>query len=251
MITLYNDNCENILNNFPNSIDLVITSPPYDNLRDYKGYSFNFEKIARLLSYSLKLGGVIVWIVNDATIKGSESLTSFKQAIFFVEECGLNLHDTMIWEKGNFSNPSTNRYHQIFDYMFVFSKGKPKTFNPICDVKNKYGPCFGKNTKRQTAGQMLEYKKPKSREFGMRKNIWRSLTVGQENPGKSNFHPAAFPEKLISDHIKSWTNEGDIVMDPLMGGGTTGKVAKELNRDFIGIEVSKEYFDYAEKRING
>jgi len=233
-----------------NSIDLTVTSPPYDNLRTYNGYTFDFEGIAQELYRVTKDGGVVVWIVGDATIKGSETGTSFRQALYFME-CGFNLHDTMIWNKPNFSNPSKTRYHQIFEYMFIFSKGKNKTFNPIKDKKNKYLTCVGKNTMRLANGELIEVKKNLGNEFGMRTNVWNMNTVGQEMMCKRPPHPAMFPERLAHDHIISWSNEGDTVLDCFMGSGTTGKMAKQLNRNFIGIEISQEYLDIAKERING
>jgi site-specific DNA-methyltransferase (adenine-specific) len=229
----------------PESIDLVVTSPPYDNLRTYNGYSFDFESIAKELSRVIRPGGVIVWIVGDATIQGSETGTSFRQALFFMS-LGLKLHDTMIYQKHNFSNPSINRYHQIFEYMFVFSKGKPKTFNPIIDRPNveagKIGS-WGKNTSRQVDGSMLERKRKINREFGMRYNIWRIKT--EMNP----LHPAPFTEQLATDHILSWSSKGDLVYDPFTGSGTTGIAAQKLGRKFIGSEISADYAKAAIERI--
>lgn len=232
-----------------NSIDLTVTSPPYDNLRTYNGFTFDFEGIAQELYRVTKDGGVVVWIVGDATVKGSETGTSFRQALYFMQ-CGFNLHDTMIWNKPNFSNPSKTRYHQIFEYMFIFSKGKNKTFNPIKDKKNKYLTCVGKNTMRLANGELVEVKKNVGNEFGMRTNVWNMNTVGQEMMCKRPPHPAMFPEKLAHDHIISWSNEGDTVLDCFLGSGTTGKMAKQLNRNFIGIEISQEYLDIAKERIN-
>jgi site-specific DNA-methyltransferase (adenine-specific) len=249
MIDLRHGDCLEVLKSVPsNSIDLTVTSPPYDNLRTYNGYTFDFEGIAQELYRVTKDGGVVVWIVGDATIKGSESGTSFRQALYFMQ-CGFNLHDTMIWNKPNFSNPSKTRYHQIFEYMFIFSKGKNKTFNPIKDKKNKYLTCVGKNTMRLANGELVEVKKNVGNEFGMRTNVWNMNTVGQEMMCKRPPHPAMFPEKLAHDHIISWSNEGDTVLDCFLGSGTTGKMAKQLNRNFIGIEISQEYLDIAKERI--
>jgi len=249
MIDLRLGDCLEVMQSIPsNSIDLTVTSPPYDNLRTYNGYTFDFEGIAQELYRVTKDGGVVVWIVGDATIKGSESGTSFRQALYFMQ-CGFNLHDTMIWNKPNFSNPSKTRYHQIFEYMFIFSKGKNKTFNPIKDKKNKYLTCVGKNTMRLANGELVEVKKNVGNEFGMRTNVWNMNTVGQEMMCKRPPHPAMFPEKLAHDHIISWSNEGDTVLDCFLGSGTTGKMAKQLNRNFIGIEISQEYLDIAKERI--
>ena len=232
-------------------IDLTVTSPPYDNLRTYNGYSFDFEAIARQLYRVTKPGGVVVWVVADETTNGSESVTSCKQKIFFREQCGFYIHDTMIYEKANFSNPSKNRYHQVVEYMFVLSKGAPKTFNPIIDMKNKYGTCWGVNTFRHIDGSMKIRKKNKAREYGMRTNIWRMKTAGQENICKPQAHPAPFPESLAHDHILSWSNPGDVVLDPMCGSGTTSKEAKELGRHFICFDISAEYVEQSTDRAEG
>jgi len=233
------------------NIDLTVTSPPYDNLRTYNGYTFDFEGIAQELYRVTKDGGVVVWIVGDATIKGSETGTSFRQALYF-KEIGFNLHDTMIWNKGTFTavGALVNKYAPVFEYMFVLSKGQPKTFNPIKDRKNKH---FGRKkhgTFRQEDGttkQLSSIGKPIS-EYGQRFNIW---DISAEKSNSKRLHPAMFSEQLAHDHIISWSNEGDTVLDCFMGSGTTGKMAKQLNRNFIGVEISKEYLEIAKERING
>lgn len=235
------------------SIDMVITSPPYDNMRDYKGYSFPFENIAKELARVLAPGGIIVWIVNDQTHNGSESLSSFKQAIYFKDECGLNAHDTMIWAKKSASMPSSNRYDQITEYMFILSKGKPKTVNLIRDKPNKWAgkTTFSKtNSIRQPDGSMQDKQiQGKYAEFGNRYNVWNHNTSAQENPCKKQFHPATFPLQLIKDHILTWSNKGDIVYDPFMGSGTTAKACIETSRDYIGSEISLEYTKSAIKDL--
>jgi DNA modification methylase len=260
----YNEDCLLTLSKMENEfLDYVITSPPYDDLRNYNnhilgnktefnGYSFDFENIAKELYRTLKKGGVITWIVGDATEKGSETGTSFRQALFF-KEIGFNIHDTMIYMKNNFSNPSSNRYHQIFEYMFILSKGKPKTFNPIKDRKNVYGGqvgSWGKNTSRQVDGSMVERKKKIIEEFGQRYNVWTFKTSknGQEDEIAYN-HPAIFPTQLVIDNLLSWTNEGDLVYDPFMGSGTTAKACILKGRNYIGSEISVEYYEIIKKRI--
>jgi len=230
-----------------NLIDLTVTSPPYDNLRDYNGYSFDFEGIAKELHRITKDGGVVVWVVGDATVKGSETGTSFKQALYF-KEIGFNLHDTMIYEKASLSFPETNRYYPAFEYMFIFSKGKPKTTNLIADRKNNYAGTKVNSHSREADGTFR--KKPGCgnfiKEYGIRFNIWRIPNVSSKD---RNGHPAPFPEKLAEDHILSWSNEGDIVFDPMAGSGTTLKMAKKNNRNYIGIEISQEYIDIINKRL--
>lgn len=246
----------NCLDNFwqipQNSVDLTVTSPPYDNLRDYNNnLEWNEEvwrEVIRELWLRTKLGGVVVWVVSDATVNGSETGTSFRQTLFAMG-CGFNLHDTMIWRKSNFSNPSSVRYHQTFEYMFIWSKGKPSVFNPIKDRKNIYAgeSTRGKNTVRQVDGSLKEVSKKTISEFGMRHNVWDINTSGQAMERVN--HPAPFSTQIASDHIKSWSNPGDLVLDPFMGSGTTGVACKKLGRDFIGIELDEGYFNAAKQRI--
>ena len=251
MIDLHLGDCLEVMKTLPSgSIDLTVTSPPYDNLRTYNGYSFDFESIAKELYQVTKDGGVVVWVVGDATINGSETGTSFRQALYF-KDIGFNLHDTMIWNKGTFTavGALTSRYAPVFEYMFVLSKGQLKTFNPIKDRKNKH---FGR-TKHGTFRQEDGTTKPLSSigkpiaEYGQRFNIW---DVSAEKSNSNRLHPAMFPESLVHDQIVSWSNENDTVLDCFMGSGTTGKVAKQLNRNFIGIEISSQYLEIAKGRIN-
>jgi len=237
--------CLEVMKTFENnSIDMILTSPPYDNLRDYKGYTFNFEGIAKEIYRVLKDGGVCVWIVGDATIKGSETGTSFKQALYF-KEIGFNLHDTMIWEKHSFNHdPRNKRYKQHFEYNFILSKGRPKTYNEIKDVPVKNAGKRYKSSKRLPNGEIRDYGYITMNDFQARSNIWK---IGQDTTNK---HPAPFPEKLAEDHILSWSNEGDKILDPMAGSGTTLKMAKKNNRNYIGIEISQEYIDIINKRLS-
>ena len=224
-----------------NLIDLTVTSPPYDNLRTYNGYTFNFEGISKELYRVTKQGGVVVWVVGDATINGSETGTSFKQALYF-KEIGFNLHDTMIYQKSCYVPKTHNRYEQEFEYMFVFSKGKPKIFNPKMKTNLlKIGDTTGRHTQANGSKKKLSAKR---KEKSIETNIWKF------NPDKYNSHPAPFPEQLAEDHILSWSNEGDTVLDPMAGSGTTLKMAKKNNRNYIGIEISPEYIEIINKRLN-
>lgn len=241
--------CLKLMKQIPDeSIDLTVTSPPYDNLRTYNGYTFDFENIVKELFRITKNGGVVVWIVNDATIKGSESGTSFKQALYF-KEIGFNLHDTMIWAKDTFSFPDPTRYGQSFEYMFVFSKGKPKAVNKICDRKNKWSGTMVHGTSRNPDGTTFRKandKKTAVKEYGERFNVW---LMPSEKANKTG-HPAVFPKKLAIDHVLSWSNEGDIVFDPFLGSGTTAIACVETKRHYIGFEISEEYFDIACNRLD-
>ena len=244
------DNVET-LQGFPDDcIDLTVTSPPYDNLRTYGGHSWDFEGVAQQLWRVTKPGGVVVWVVNDATVDGSETGTSFRQALRFME-IGFQLHDTMIWNKGGFTAVGSLqvRYAPVFEFMFVLSKGDVSTFNPIKDRKVLNSDYRDFRTIRQQDGttKQLPHKPNPSiaGSMGMRYAIWDC-----PNPGvPGNKHPATFPEALARDHILSWSNEGDIVLDPFSGSGTTAKMAKLMGRQFIGIEVNPEYCEIAEERL--
>ena len=226
-------------------VDLVVTSPPYDGLRTYNGYSFPFEEIAKELYRITKDGGVVVWIVGDATKNGSESLTSFKQALYF-KEIGFNVHDTMIWYKPNaMPNVDKSRYCQSFEYMFVFSKGKPKTTN-LRTIPTKNAGKVIKRKTLQTQNCNKANRVDKTNDKRIDFNVY-TLNVGGKKEAE---HPAIFPEQLVNDHIITWSNENDLIYDCFMGSGTTAKMAILNNRNWIGSEISKEYCEIAEKRIN-
>jgi site-specific DNA-methyltransferase (adenine-specific) len=258
----FGDNVE-IMKGFDEGIvDLTVTSPPYDDLRTYDNQidkSWNqetWENVLDELYRITKPGGIVVWVVGDAVIDGSESGTSFKQALY-AKEIGFNIHDTMIYEKNGSSFPASKkstRYSQVFEYMFIFSKGKPKTANLLFDRKNRWAGSknFGKTSSRGKDGERKSSDSFTVAEYGARFNIWKYNT-GRGYSTKDEIaykHPAIFPEKLVEDHIITWSNEGDLVFDPFLGSGTTGKVAIQLNRKFIGTELNKEYFDIAETRMS-
>ena len=253
---LFQGDCLELMKDIPDgSVDLTITSPPYDNLRSYNGNNEKWgehiwKEVIKNLFRITKNGGVVVWIVADATINGSETGTSFKQALF-AKHCGFNLHDTMIWNKGNFTAVGALKtsYAPVFEYMFVYSKGKPKTFNPIKDRKNKHYGNIYHQTVRQFDGTVKDgHGKGKKRiaEFGQRHNVW---VMPPEQSNIKRVHPAQFPEHLANDHIISWSNECDTILDPFMGSGTTGVACANTKRKFIGMELDQDYFNIAKKRI--
>lgn len=252
MVEIYVENCLDTMARFEDDcIDLVVTSPPYDNLRQYKGYSFDFESVANALWRVIKPGGIVVWIVNDSTINGSESGTSFKQALFF-KSIGFRLHDTMIFAKENPVPLTHNRYEQQFEYMFILSKGKPKTFNPILKANKKAGKMREGKYYKTADSQLTSAGNTPGiiANESIANNIW-FYYVGNRGLQKLGIkHPAMFPLDLAKDHIASWSNDGDLVYDPFLGSGTTGLAAKKLNRKFIGSEISAEYAETAIERIN-
>lgn len=244
--------CADLLTKLPDDcIQLTVTSPPYGDLRDYKGYEFSFEKIAAELYRVTEKGGVVVWVVGDETKDSDESGESMRQALHF-KSIGFKLYDTMIYAKSGFRFPRPRAYHGIWEYMFVLSKGIPRTVNLLKDRKNLNNDSSArsrKHAKRERDGSMSERKPYEPAEYGVRYNIWE-YTVGS-SVAEERFafaHPALFPEKLASDHILSWSNPGDIVLDPMSGSGTTLKMAKQLGRQFIGFEISQEYVDTITRR---
>ena len=234
------DNCETLAGMPAESVDLVVTSPPYDNLRTYGGHEWDFPRLAGELHRVIKPGGVVVWNVADGVVDGFKTLSSMKQAIHF-DSIGLKMHDSMVYEKSGVAYPESTRYLQVAEWVWVMSKGKPSTTNLLRDRPNKYVGKIGGNKR----GGLCE-----RGEFGIRFNIWR-YSNGRDNSTKdrcAHDHPAIMPEGLASDHIQSWSNPGDIVLDPFAGSGTTLKAAKELNRRYIGIEVNPEYVEICKKR---
>lgn len=242
--------CVHLMKEMPtSSVDLVVTSPPYDNLRTYNGYSCDFAACAQEISRLLVPGGVVVWIVADATINGSKTGTSFRQALFFRDECGLNLHDTMIWNKGGFTAVGSlvSRYAPVFEYMFIFSKGKPRVFNPIKDRPNKWAGTKMHGTLREADGKLrpISTMGKEIAQFGQRFNIWEIFPQRQ----RGEVHPAPFPLELARDHIISWSNPEDFVLDPFVGSGTTILAAVQLGRHGVGIDISPAYIEMSNKRI--
>ncbi|OGK18417.1 restriction endonuclease [Candidatus Roizmanbacteria bacterium RIFCSPLOWO2_12_FULL_40_12] len=250
---IYNENCLDTMSKMSDDfIDMTVTSPPYDDMRSYSGNSFSeFESIAKELYRVTKKGGVVVWVVGDQTIKGNETGTSFKQALHF-KDVGFDLFDTMIYLKpprGAVGNNKT--YWQTFEYMFVLSKGKPKTINPIVDRENKEARNGDSGTKRLHNGSLLRLKRGGYSKYGRRTNVWEYL-IGKGHSASDKIaheHPAIFPEKLAQDHIVSWSNKGDLVYDPFMGSGTTAKMATINDRKYIGSEISSEYCKVARRRL--
>ena len=247
---IYNTDCVEGMKKLPDdSIDLVVTSPPYDDLRDYNGYNFDFEAIATELYRIIKKGGVVVWVIGDKVKNGNKSLTSFKQALFF-QALGFNAHDVMIYKKKNTPFMRSNGYTNCYEFMFVFSKGKPNTFNPIKTPTVRQG--FEKLVANKKADGVNKKVLAELKHEKTLTNIWEyAVGLGGSTNDKFAFeHPAIFPEKLALNHILSWSNEGDIVLDPMCGSGTTCKMAALNNRHFIGMEISSEYAEIAEKRVN-
>ena len=238
------------------SAHLVVCSPPYDDLRTYgqdETPDWNFFALAGELFRVMVPGGVVCWNVGDAISKGGgETLMSMRQAIHFVDVAGFRMHDTMIWHKLNFSSPSFTRYHQCFEYVFVLSKGKPRCFNPIKDKRNATAGQVGNlgvNTFANVDGTRSERKKHITAELGMRHNVWSGPTRGQEDMCCEMPHPAMMPKWLVRDLIRSWSNPGDTVLDPLCGSGTVPIQALEVGRSAIAIDRNPDYIALVHKGI--
>ena len=257
-VQLFKGDCLNIMDKLIKEsvqVDLTVTSPPYDDIRSYNNslvWNFGiFKEVANRLYVITKNGGIVVWVIGDSVKKGSKTLRSYEQALYF-KEIGFNVYDVIIYEKTSPSPPHKNRYFNSFEYQFILSKGKPKTVNLLKDRPNK---CAGRKsdvfTRREEDGTLTKKKSILIGDFGVRTNIW-TYDVGNNKSTTDKFafkHPAIFPEKLAQDHILSWSNEGDLVFDCFMGANTTGKMALLNNRKFIGIEKVEEYFEIAKKRV--
>lgn len=251
-VIICGDNCE-VMRTMPSeSIDLVVTSPPYDDLRTYGGHSWDFYGVAWNLKRLLKPGGVIVWVVGDGVVDGQETGTSMRQALHF-QKIGLRLHDTMVYEKHSFRFPDETRYYQTWEYMFVFSNGKPRVYSPIEDrVVSRAGEkVHGTTIDAKGNRTSVNHVQRVMKDIGVRHNVWKYAGVpGAGTKDRIAYeHPATFPEALARDHILSWSNEGDIVLDPFSGSGTTAKMAKHNGRRFIGIEVNPEYVEISRNRL--
>ena len=252
---IYNENCIDTMKSMPDGfVDMIITSPPYDDMRSYEGNNLiEFETIVTSLYRITKEGSVVVWVIGDQTKNWNESGTSFRHALYF-KEVGFNLFDTMIYLKKPRGACGNNQsYWQTFEYMFVFSKGKPKTINLICDRENKDSRKGDNGTKRLHNGALHNHSRGGYGKFGRRTNVWE-YSIGRGHSTKDDIafkHPAIYPEKLVEDHLMSWSNEGDIVYDPFMGSGTTAKVCKSKKRIYIGSEINPQYVKYSMERLNG
>lgn len=250
---VFNENAIKTMQRMPdNFVKLTITSPPYEDMRKYKGFDFDFENIAKQLYRVTQIGGCLVWVVGDKTIKQGESGNSFRQALHFMS-IGFKLHDTMIYLKDSISFPETTRYSQVFEYMFVFVKGKIKTHNILKDRKNKHaGVKIITGGERQTDGSILKRRRGNVlKEFGSRFNVWEISTgYGKSSKDKIAYkHPAIFPEKLVEGHILTWSNVGDLIYDPFMGSGTVAKMCLLTQRHYIGSEISSEYIEIINERL--
>ncbi len=252
--TIYTEDCLETMKMMPsNFLDMTITSPPYDDMRGYEGnHSVPFQSIAKSLYRVTKNGGIVVWVIGDQTKNWNETGISFKHALCF-KDVGFNLFDTMIYLKTPRGACGNNQsYWQTFEYMFVFSKGKPKTINLICDRENKESRKGDSGTKRLHNGELYNHHRGGYNKFGRRTNVWE-YQVGRGHSTKDEIafkHPAIYPEKLVEDHLISWSQEGDVVYDPFMGSGTTAKICKLKNRYYIGSEINPKYVEYAKERLS-
>jgi len=241
--------CKEIMHLIPDEvINLTVTSPPYDDLRNYNGFTFDYESIGRELFRITEKGGVLVWVVGDRILKGNRTLTSFRQALCF-QEIGFNVHDIMIYKKKNTPFMRSNAYTNCFEFMFVFSKGSPKTFNPLLVPTKRSG--YEKLVTNRGPDGIIKKVIGRLKEQKVRTNIWEyAVGLGGTTKDKIAFTvPATFPEKLAEDHILSWSNEGELVLDPMVGSGTTCKMAKLRDRKYIGIDISEEYCNVSRKRL--
>ena len=262
---IYNEDCLETMGRMEDGLcDLILTSPPYDNLRRYGqertnhkrlkgGMSFDFESIAKEMTRVLKPGGVIMWNVQDQTINMSRTGSSMRQALYFMDECGLNFWDHLIWYKTGTPFPSPHRYRSVWENMFIFSKGKPNTFNPILKRNKTAGQVRNSRKFRDHKGDFVEgFQGTPIREFGNEDNVWY-IANGANKSYKNKLsvnHPAVMTDEIARRHILTWTNENDIIYDPFLGASTTTRVARDNNRQWIGSEIHTPYYELSKQIMN-
>ena len=242
-----------VLKNFPdNSIDMVVTSPPYDGLRDYNGFSLDLHKIGKEIYRVLKDGGIAVMVIQDATKDFAKSLTSFRTIVDWCDNVGFRLFETVIYHKNGTEGAWwKQRFRVDHEYMPIFMKGKkPQYFNkePLKIPSKHGGKVMSGSGNRRTDGTLSETVRRPINTMKCRGTVWDYLMAGDKNPLKRK-HPAVFPDKIPYDCIQCFCPEGGLVLDPFIGCGSTAVMAKVLGRNYIGIDISREYCDLAEERI--
>ena len=261
-IELVNGDCAAVLPGLPPA-DLILTSPPYDGMREYGGYSdaFDFDAVAAACVANLAPGGLLVWVVADQIVDGGDSGTSFRQALSFMG-LGLTLHQPMIYQRWSLSGMRKKAYYKDFEYMFVFSKGKLKTANILEDKRNlatggrKASKMSGLGRSGDNQNSYLGLTGGIVPEYGRRGSVWYYNAGKYAGNLKGDLdyqtlaeHPAIFPQRLARNHILSWTNPGDLVIDPMVGSGTTLRAAADFGRRAVGIEINPEYCDLIRQRL--
>lgn len=244
---------EVVLKNIPdNSIDLVVTSPPYDDLRKYNGFSFNLHNIGVELYRVLKDGGVVAMVIQDSTKDFGKSLTSFRTIVDWCDNIGFKLFETVIYHKNGTEGAWwKHRFRVDHEYMPIFVKGyKPQYFNkePLKIPSKHGGQVMSGSANRRTDGTTTPIVKREINLMKCRGTVWDYMMAGDKNPLKRK-HPAVFPDKIPFDFIQCFCPEGGIVLDPFVGCGSTVVMAKKLGRKYIGIDISDEYCELAKERL--
>jgi site-specific DNA-methyltransferase (adenine-specific) len=235
------------------AIDLVVTSPPYDNLRDYNGYSVDLNETGKNIYRILKDGGVAVMVIQDQTKNFGKSLTSFRTIVDWCDNVGFKLFECVIYRKNGTEGAWwKNRFRVDHEYMPIFLKGeKPQYFNKdSLKVKSKHGGKIMTGfANRKTNGETGKSITKAINEMKCRGTVWDYLMAGDKDPVKRK-HPAPFPDKIPFDFINCFCPPNGIVLDPFVGSGSTVVGAKKLNRSFIGFDISEEYCNLTRKRLD-
>jgi DNA modification methylase len=236
-----------------NCIDIVVTSPPYDRIRDYNGFECNLHNIGEQLSRVLKDGGIIVMVIQDQTKDFGKSLTTFRTILDWCDNFNLKLFETVIYKKHGAEGAWwTKRFRVDHEYIPVFLKGKRPAYftKEHLKIPSKHaGKTMTGCATRLTNGSTLKSKKLKINPTKCRGTIWDYVTCGDGGKLKHE-HPATFPDKIPVDFIETFCPPGGIVLDPFMGSGTTALAALNLGRNFLGFDISNEYVSLANKRVD-
>ncbi len=236
-----------------NSIDLVMFSPPYDGIRDYKkGWIFDFPALGKNLYRLVKDGGVCAVVINDGTQDFAKSLTSFRLVLNWCDTAGWRLFETCIYQRDG--NPGAwwkRRFRVDHEYIFLFLKGKkPKTFDkePLM-VPSKHAGRIYSGTDRLTSGKFKKIDHKPVKRMKCRGTVWKYPTSNTEGNRTKLQHPATYPDPLAQDIIQCFSEPGDTVLDPMCGSGTTCVMAMKMKRQYMGIDINEEYCQIARKRL--
>ena len=233
-------------------IDFVITSPPYDALRDYNGYKLDLHGLGVELLRVLKDGGICVMVIQDSTRDFAKSLTSFRTIVDWCDNIGFRLFECNIYNRqGTEGAWWKKRFRVDHEYMPIFLKGKrPQYFDKEnIKIPSKHGGKIMTGANIRTKNGQTGSRKVK---INPTKCPGTVMTFGNTCGGESKLkskHPAVFPNMLAYDMIECFCPEDGTVLDPFNGSGTTTLAAKCLGRNYIGIDVSEEYNKIARERL--
>lgn len=233
-------------------VDLVVTSPPYDAVRKYNGFAFDLHQTGAQIHRVLKDGGIAAMVIQDQTKDFGKSLTSFRTIIDWCDSFGFKLFECVIYRKnGSEGAWWKHRFRVDHEYIPLFLKGdRPAYFDkqPLRVPSKHGGKVMSGSGNRRTDGATNGTVRREINATKCRGTIWNYLMAGDKNPLKRK-HPAVFPDAIPSDLIQCFCPPGGIVLDPFIGSGSTAVQALKHERHFIGFDISQEYCDLCNQRL--